>query len=63
MVGWLMRQPDQTPLDTRQHHLELFGDVVKGTGKWILDTDEFLAWKNASTHSRCLWIHGTRKSY
>ncbi len=25
MVDWLMRQPDQTPLDSRQHHLDLLG--------------------------------------
>ena len=29
MVDWLMRQSDQTPLDSRRHHLELVGGSVR----------------------------------
>ncbi|KAK2616854.1 hypothetical protein QQS21_000232 [Conoideocrella luteorostrata] len=59
IVDWLMRQPDQAPLDYRQHHRKLLGQVVPGTGRQILGTTEFLAWKDASKpSSQFLWIHG-----
>ncbi|RYP81455.1 hypothetical protein DL769_001968 [Monosporascus sp. CRB-8-3] len=58
MIDWLMRQPDQTPLDSERHHLELLRRVAQGTGKWILDDEKFLGWKDASSPSRFLWMHG-----
>ncbi|KAI1455835.1 ankyrin repeat-containing domain protein [Annulohypoxylon moriforme] len=58
IVSWLTRQPDQTPLNIHQHHNELLRQVSQGTGKWILDTEKFIAWKDASSPLRFLWMYG-----
>lgn len=60
MINWLKRQPDQTPLDLRNHHAKLLGQVAEGTGQWVLQTDQFLSWKDASSPSRLLCMHGKR---
>ncbi|KAI1414902.1 ankyrin repeat-containing domain protein [Hypoxylon sp. FL1857] len=62
MVAWLMRQSDQTPLNAHGHHSELLRQVAQSTGKWILYTEEFLAWNDALSPSRMLWMHGIRSS-
>ncbi|OTA86003.1 hypothetical protein M434DRAFT_35952 [Hypoxylon sp. CO27-5] len=46
VVDWLMRQPDQTPLNLHRHQNELLRQIAQGTGQWILETEEFLAWKD-----------------
>ncbi|KAI0895591.1 ankyrin repeat-containing domain protein [Annulohypoxylon nitens] len=57
MVDWLKRQPNQTPLNSIQpYHNECLRKVVQGTGRWILETEGFLAWKDASSPSRLLRI-------
>ncbi|KAI1772519.1 ankyrin repeat-containing domain protein [Hypoxylon cercidicola] len=58
IVAWLMHQPTQTPLNFHPYHNELLRQVAQGTGEWILDTDEVLAWKDVSTPSRFLWMRG-----
>ncbi|OTA68560.1 ankyrin, partial [Hypoxylon sp. EC38] len=58
VVDWLMRQPDQTPLNLHRHQNELLRQIARGTGQWILETEEFLAWKDISSPLRLLWMHG-----
>ncbi|CAI6080012.1 unnamed protein product [Clonostachys chloroleuca] len=40
-----------------QHHKQTKGEVLKGTGKWLLENPSFLKWKNESASS-ILWIRG-----
>ncbi|KAI1384071.1 ankyrin repeat-containing domain protein [Hypoxylon trugodes] len=58
IISWLMRQPDQTPLKVRRHHTKILRQVVHGTGKWVLDTEQLMAWKDSSSSSRFLWLRG-----
>lgn len=59
IIDWLMLQ---STLDFLDHHRLLRTDLVPGTGMWVLREKEFEAWKNASSPSRLLWMHGIRKT-
>jgi hypothetical protein len=54
IVEWL------SPLDFSADQIDYYNIREKGTGEWILDTDEFKEWINGS--KRTLWCHGIRKS-
>ncbi|KAL6815542.1 hypothetical protein GGI42DRAFT_110711 [Trichoderma sp. SZMC 28013] len=55
---WLTTQPNQVPLNFSQYQRNLIIQVSKGTGKWILNSEEFLEWKEASNSSRILCMRG-----
>ncbi|KAK2608602.1 hypothetical protein QQS21_002828 [Conoideocrella luteorostrata] len=57
-MDWLMRQPNWSPQDSHQQHVELLSKVVPGTGKWILSNDDFQTWKDPSSSLRVLPLHG-----
>ncbi|WQF77080.1 Putative NACHT nucleoside triphosphatase, P-loop containing nucleoside triphosphate hydrolase [Colletotrichum destructivum] len=51
ILRWLSDEPHQ------QHHQQTYGEVMEGTGKWLLQDPTFLQWKNESASS-ILWLHG-----
>ncbi|KAL6829146.1 ankyrin repeat-containing domain protein [Trichoderma sp. SZMC 28015] len=58
---WLTTQPNQSPLNFSQYQRNLFVQLSRGTGKWILNSEEFLKWKEASEASkpdRIMWMQG-----
>lgn len=58
---WLTTQPNQVPLDFTPYQDNLIIQLSKGTGKWILNSEEFLEWKEVSNTSRILWMQGIRE--
>ncbi|KAK4084332.1 uncharacterized protein Triagg1_812 [Trichoderma aggressivum f. europaeum] len=58
ILKWLTTQPNQVPLNFSQYQRNLIIQLSKGTGKWILNSEEFLEWKEASSSSRILWMQG-----
>lgn len=55
---WLTTQPNQVPLNFSQYQRNLIIQLSKGTGKWILNSEEFLKWREASNPLRILWMQG-----
>ncbi|KAI8714909.1 NACHT domain-containing protein [Fusarium sp. LHS14.1] len=51
ILRWISQEP------YRQHHEQTKREVLKGTGKWLLQDATFLRWKNESASS-ILWLHG-----
>jgi hypothetical protein len=40
----------------------LLGQLVTGTGEWVLESNTFQEWRDPSSASRCLWMHGNREN-
>ncbi|KKP04159.1 hypothetical protein THAR02_03751 [Trichoderma harzianum] len=58
---WLTTHPNQSPLNFSQYQRNLIIQLSRGTGKWILNSEEFLKWKEASEASkpyRIMWMQG-----
>lgn len=51
----------QSTLDFLDHYRQLLAEMVPGTGTWVLAEQEFRVWKEASSPSQLLWMHGIRK--
>ncbi|WYZ34724.1 hypothetical protein EsH8_I_001000 [Colletotrichum jinshuiense] len=51
ILRWLSNEPYQ------QHHQQTHGEVMEGTGMWLLQDPTFLQWKKESASS-ILWLHG-----
>ena len=51
LLTWLSRIP------VRQHHDEVYCDVLPDTGLWLLRKANFLSWQTSSSSST-LWLHG-----
>ena len=44
----------------RTHHQTLSKGLLEGTGTWLLNTREYVEWRNSSVSS-VLWLHGIRE--
>ncbi|KAL7949509.1 ankyrin repeat-containing domain protein [Trichoderma barbatum] len=55
---WLTTHPNQMPLNFSQHQRSFLLQLCEGTGQWILNTEEVIEWKDASSSSRILWMQG-----
>ncbi|GKZ38746.1 hypothetical protein AbraIFM66950_011182 [Aspergillus brasiliensis] len=51
LLQWLSTVPVQ------QHHREILGSVLAGSGEWLLNEPRFLNWKDSSS-SETFWLHG-----
>ncbi|RMJ07385.1 hypothetical protein CDV36_013001 [Fusarium kuroshium] len=58
LVMWLIQQSDRLSLVPRYHHHNNLDKPVPGTGTWVLDTKEFLQWKDGSSPYRLLFMNG-----
>ncbi|KAK3302952.1 ankyrin repeat-containing domain protein [Chaetomium strumarium] len=58
VLHWLNSDLGQAPYDFDSHRRRLLSQVTPGTGKWILTTEQYLAWKDGTEPSRFLWMHG-----
>lgn len=59
---WLSSQ--SSPFNTRSfnRHARLLDQRIEGTGKWMIERQEYLRWTQDTQEShRILWIHGIRK--
>jgi hypothetical protein len=54
-VSWL------SPLDCRAKQSDVLGRHQQGTGRWLLESDEFCSWLRDA--GSVLWCHGIRKSH
>ena len=41
----------------RKHHAKNFKDVLRGTGEWLKQKEQYISWRNSSVSS-VLWLHG-----
>ncbi|KAH6683643.1 ankyrin repeat-containing domain protein [Plectosphaerella plurivora] len=55
VIDWLA---SQSSLDFLEYHRMLLGQLVPGTGQWVLECREFLEWRDPQHTNRCLWMHG-----
>lgn len=59
---WLKKQKGSPPLDAcRQYYVETKSQMVNGTGSWILQNEQFRAWKDPTSLSTKLALEGIRK--
>ena len=54
MIDWL------SPLNFRISQSDIFDRHVDGTGKWFIDSDEFVNWRDGDS-ARVLWCEGGRE--
>jgi len=40
-----------------KHHKAVHGNVLRGTGEWLLRSEELLKWQDLSS-SQMMWLHG-----
>ncbi|VUC26959.1 unnamed protein product [Clonostachys rosea] len=56
---WLKKQKGSPPLDAcRQYYVETKSQMVNGTGSWILQNEQFRAWKDPTSRSTKLALEG-----
>lgn len=51
ILSWL------SPIPYSQHHKRVYGEVLEGTGEWLLEDDQYADWRD-SNPSAMLWLHG-----
>lgn len=51
ILDWLSEIPYQ------KHFTQVYKKVIRNTGKWLFESQDFLDWQNSST-SQVLWLHG-----
>ena len=54
ILNWL------SDVQYRTHHQTLSKGLLEGTGTWLLNTREYVEWRNSSVSS-VLWLHGIRE--
>lgn len=58
IIKWLLIK---SSLEFLNHHRMLLGQLVTGTGQWVLESSTFQEWKDPMSSSSRLWMHGNRE--
>lgn len=51
ILAWL------SPIPYFQHHKMVYGELLQGTGRWLLEDSQHVEWRDTS-QSAMLWLHG-----
>jgi len=51
ILSWL------SPIPYFQHHKRVYGELLQGTGQWLLEDNQYAEWRD-SNQSAMLWLHG-----
>lgn len=51
ILAWL------SPIPYVQHHKRVYGELLQGTGEWLLEDSQYVEWRDTSQNAM-LWLHG-----